>query len=914
METEYGYPTFGKIYSFVRDVITDDALLEIAKEETPSFNDCDKERLQQQWLRYTKEITKSKNKVKDYKEYRIDENPLFHLAKKHLKKYKKYTGILPTLFINFCFNFFNEINKEFDKRKGALVYEKPLSTIAVLSLNQALIDFFQTASDEHITEFKKVILTIVVFIKTDYEKIFELFKKQSTITVLANQDKLKHLISTYKRNKKNISWSNLNMFINSIPEDFTKENKELCKSLLHTQFLYLQMKNGLITHFNFTDKDFILFANIIKGFQKSTKNLQDNINEQLNNFITPYFDINDTIKATAVNLYNDVFINYKYKEEGIDNFTKRISDEIINVAPHYANFFIPWAKAYIYEAQTLNDKSTEDFYHKKASESFEEAFRNYKYSGSCYLANFLKMAFSFENHYASWIQAKNSINQDNNTTTPLYENAKMYYSFGYAIGLFPNKPSDTYKEAYHSQELYSKYFPSGCFLNEKEGQIKQNKDIKASLGINTCSIDILNNSVEITYNFFKSLNTKAKRNNLIPRDKPLQNNNDINIENQKRLYTPLSLCIQDGQHDDRLWLLALEWLEDNEIEIDIDKLCFNGSTALLEALTQYNHIQHIAYNHEDLEYKSKKDLIRKLILKILEKATYLGATKYQNQIHTLQEAINCYDEEIIYKIADKISNTDFQNYIISADEVSPLYFLQLQRSYLVNKARFLEEYNNPAGIKWENLYVPGALTVKEKQEKFYCKEDDIPPKIIELWYDYSFGYKFKNEILTVYDNVAKYFIDRMDNVDLFKSKPNGTDQEITSLYYAAAFDDKNIARLLLDKGADYNLRLGITRDFDCNYSPTFIYRLITFGSPTTLHMFLTEYKDKAKKVMKKGQDEITPLVYFIRLYLDNYFQNITLEELRYYVSLFIDCGADLDENTEAGCARYFLEEKLHLHL
>ena len=28
---EYGYPTFGKIYSFIRDVITDDALLEIAK-------------------------------------------------------------------------------------------------------------------------------------------------------------------------------------------------------------------------------------------------------------------------------------------------------------------------------------------------------------------------------------------------------------------------------------------------------------------------------------------------------------------------------------------------------------------------------------------------------------------------------------------------------------------------------------------------------------------------------------------------------------------------------------------------------------------------------------------------------------------------------------------------------------------
>ena len=74
---EYGYPTFGKIYGFIRDVITDDALLEIAKEEIPSFNENDKERLQQQWLRYSKEETKSKDKVTDYTEYFLEENTLF---------------------------------------------------------------------------------------------------------------------------------------------------------------------------------------------------------------------------------------------------------------------------------------------------------------------------------------------------------------------------------------------------------------------------------------------------------------------------------------------------------------------------------------------------------------------------------------------------------------------------------------------------------------------------------------------------------------------------------------------------------------------------------------------------------------------------------------------------------------------
>ena len=55
---------------------------------------------------------------------------------------------------------------------------------------------------------------------------------------------------------------------------------------------------------------------------------------------------------------------------------------------------------------------------------------------------------------------------------------------------------------------------------------------------------------------------------------------DNNLDNQKRLYTPLALCIQKGEYDDRLWHLALEWLEDSENEINLDKLCFNGSTTL----------------------------------------------------------------------------------------------------------------------------------------------------------------------------------------------------------------------------------------------------------------------------------------------------------------------------------------------
>ena len=215
-------------------------------------------------------------------------------------------------------------------------------------------------------------------------------------------------------------------------------------------------------------------------------------------------------------------------------------------------------------------------------------------------------------------------------------------------------------------------------------------------------------------------------------------------------------------------------------------------------------------------------------------------------------------------------------------------------------------------MKWDNLYVPGALTTKEKQAQILPFYDNFPSKLRELNLDMQLGYRFKDEILTVYDNVAKYFIDRMEDVDSFKMKPNSTDQEITSLYFAAEADDIYIARLLLDKGANYNLRLGSTYYFDCKCSPTFIYRLIFFKSYKTLRMFLTDYKDKAKNIMNKGEDEITPLVFFILSFI--LYKNISVSDFKYYVSLFINCGSSLDKNTNQGCARFYLEDVLHIHI
>ena len=383
------------------------------------------------------------------------------------------------------------------------------------------------------------------------------------------------------------------------------------------------------------------------------------------------------------------------------------------------------------------------------------------------------------------------------------------------------------------------------------------------------------------------------------------------------MYTPLALCMQLGSRDGRLWDLADTWLDDTENPVDVDKLCFNGSTALHEALTQYKHLR---LNSTEISEKQKK--LRSVTSKIIDKATYLGETKFQKQVHTLQEAIDGYDVDFVKRIADKISDEDFQTYRISADEFSPLYYVLSRRYPLLRGIERMKMIKNMPQNKdnyiWKNLAVPGFTEEEKRAYKqeyqsgssdfakgFQMMEDEFTP----LYY----GLATKELQLPAFDEITDYFISRTKNVDSFTSK-NG----ITALYYAAEMNDVKTCRKLLQRGATITKVNDLVPNFSdakgnvVKMPDIFIFRCIDYESWETLKMFLTEFKEKAETVMHRGNFEVTPLVVFIASQRQKFFSASFDERLKIanrldeFINLFLSCGASMTESTELGCAEFLL--------
>lgn len=418
---------------------------------------------------------------------------------------------------------------------------------------------------------------------------------------------------------------------------------------------------------------------------------------------------------------------------------------------------------------------------------------------------------------------------------------------------------------------------------------------------------------KIPYEVLSVLKTSSQRNKLIPFCKAY-NDSD---ENNPKMYTPLALCMQLGSRDERLWDLANEWLDDTENPVDVDKLCFNGSTALHEALTQYKHMR---LNSKEVSEKQKK--LRAVTSKLIDRTTYLGETKFQKQVHTLQEAIDGYDVDFVKRIADKISDEDFQTYRISADEQSPLYYVLSRRYPLLKGLERMKMIENMPQNKdnciWKNLAVPGFTEneKKEYQNEWLYGSSDKAKLHREIYKEYSYeyyGFATKDLQLPAFDEIIDYFISRTKDVDSFTSKKG-----ITPLYYAAEMDDVKTCRKLLQRGATITKvnelvpNLGDAKGNIVKMPDTFIFRCLCYESWNTLKMFLTEFKEKAETVMHRGNFEVTPLVVFIisqrqKISIASFDERFQIaNRLAEFTDLFLSCGASMTESTELGGAEYNL--------
>ena len=905
----HGYAKLGELTAFIRDCVSDDVLLEISASKIPDFNKNDKERIQKSWNRLCKESSNL------YEVYKTDENEIFNCAKKFLEKLENiysFPKFIKKCLFQFCDNFYNEMKKE---KLGGLVAELESRNYALFSINQAINLIVIPGYCKEFGQ-KNVQSKLRAYLSKDlsYKTLFDILIQKTHLPSLTKY--IEGLQQTFD-NEKDTDNEKTSSFRDTI-ESAYKKNKnptwkrfcfilKYCPTELQADFVLVYFLNNIRTslqnHFELQEGDFEKIKSDLNFFANATSDFSvvtERISQSYQSYSTLLFggeqQINEYCKKTL--------IDFEYKKMDLQEYYRSI-EELERIAPNASAFFVPWFKAFVSVAR-------EDY--ESARDWFKMAFDNYQFAGD-YLSRFIKMAFAFENYFVNWEKVRKSISEEEHKS-PINENAKTYWNFGYTIGLFDKKADDTYLEAYKPIRNFYGYFPAECFFDEEKAKERHSKEFMSEMGIHIQNYEKEEDLVEFDkrpYEVLSALKTSSQRNKLISFWK-VYNDSD---ENNPKMYTPLALCMQLGSRDERLWDLADTWLDDMENPVDVDKLCFNGSTSLHEALTQYKHLR---LNSTEISEKQKK--LRYVTSKIIDKATYLGETKFQKQVHTLQEAIDSYDVDFVKRIADKISDDDFQTYRISADELSPLYYVLSRRHPLIQGLEKMEMIRkmpqNKNNYVCKNLAVPG-LTESEKQEYqeklhngsldftkwFQMMNDEFTP----LYY----GLATKELQLPAFDEIIDYFISRTKNVDSFTSK-NG----ITALYYAAEMNDVKTCRKLLQRGAMITKVNDLVPNFSdakgnvVKMPDSFIFRCIDYESWETLKMFLTEFKEKAETVMHKGNFEVTPLVVFIASQRQNFFSASFDERLKIanrldeFINLFLSCGASMTESTELGCAEFLL--------
>ena len=498
-----------------------------------------------------------------------------------------------------------------------------------------------------------------------------------------------------------------------------------------------------------------------------------------------------------------IFDKYVYKKKGKVPFEKFV-DSFSDFAPHTSAFFIPWFKAYISVAKCEYDR---------AMEYYNEAFKH-KYLAGDYLVNFLEQAFCFSNYYkCDWTTTRKSYKNESGIKNPIQCDPKMFKNFGYAIGAFPDSAENSFMEAYHSFEYFYNFFPVECFVDEKaaserkETEFKNRDEIKIEFGKHD-EKDFKENHA------FEVLASLKDKNKLISEKSLFTLNKDHNSK-QKDLCSPLYLCIKYGCKDSRLFDLAKAWIENDE-ELNVSAVSYNGETPLLRALKEYCWIK---FNFEIcIGIKLKLWNLCKLFC---EKITWENELQFGKKIPTLQNAIDTCNFELVKSLAEKIPEDKFDEYKL--DKTTPLI-------YAIKKKEIFSFGFKEYTRKQKDIHVPHSLPdyfglTREEKTKNFMYYNPLPEDLdytlyhMEHWENSVSEEEYLN-FTALYgeeddwekqkkelEKIIEYFISRLKNFENQYIKQSWTSPEgdlelhlHMPLVIAAQCNDIFTAALLIEKG------------------------------------------------------------------------------------------------------------------
>ena len=710
--------------------------------------------------------------------------------------------------------------------------------------------------------FDEVINEFITEHKLKYEQIYN----EVAENINDNEsDSLLHIRKALQKCRKentNPTWKIFYPFLKAIH----KKDKRFSLIFLNLYF-YLNFKNA-IKWLSFKKSDLQKLELFCKIHQKTDT---ENIIQDAASFIDENVNIQNLKDIAEKALYFDNLLNENCRENLIS--FQNTMNELRNELPHSFSFWENWfcAKDYVYKY--LDSGNLE--YLENAVKWYGLAFENGKYFMGKSSGQFIHEAIIVsvyldmkKNPTKARTRLQKTSDNNTDTKTPLDKTTKNFYDFGLAFDLLLNDMNDAYNLYYHCFQNFW-----NCFSPESEcAKIIKNKDLFKASNIETTDTPENEKVLKSRETLLKI--TDAKINNILP-------------TTHNVAYTPISNAIIQGYFD--IVELYLDKSKYPSLNLNIPNT--NNCYPIHEIVSQYLR-------------GNNQEKIKPLILQILEitdKKVLFTRTNRQ-KISPLQTVIQSLDLDLNKRFLDKMFSTEKipDDFIISADEVSPIYFA-LMIKYLFNNPF---EYAEKRNIK-EISHDSDISFIMETSKNL---ENEIPKEIRD---------KRKEET----NEIVDLYIERTSNVDGFISysmrDPIANNQGCTALLYACEWDDVEICKSLVFAGADLRKEIGKTSELtlpngNMLFLPNnFIHRTIYFKAWNCLEWYLKDNKNIAAEYMHKKEENMTWLVYFLLMQQFEVMQNPqksldTQNNINRFLPLFLTAGASLKEDTIFGSAERIL--------
>ena len=535
------------------------------------------------------------------------------------------------------------------------------------------------------------------------------------------------------------------------------------------------------------------------------KSLHNKINTQI--VINPQYFAKNSINNGIQYFFGEH--GYKVDESRADEILKTIEE----LNPEASEFYCNWFRGYHCVAKGEL---------KKAKEYYKKAFDARHFAG-CQFGSFIKQAFALSCYLDFNADSVRKSAEDSTSKSPLSADAKKFWNYGYAAGIFEQKAESTYLIAINRFRNFLKYFRLEMFFGNTIQIFISNL-----FGCNIIKMPDENESY-LEYEKLRSLSEKDINKRVKYIGTKLTKNPPITV----------ALFYVDGCYSlgynvlaEKLIGLVRYWLDKFD-NLDFSLCSDKGCSIVGDAIQQYKNLK---LHHLDLDLTE----LKRIVLRIIDKSNEDSLTRasLQKKRCALQEAIESCDIDIVKAVVEKLN--DIEHLRISPDEESPVYYAI---SRYVTLYRYINDSNfkiQDGNINYNNLDVPG-LTKEDKNQYIMAIKSDLESDlelaevVFRLVIEQLYGLEelWRTELVDI-QNICLYLIEKTKDQDGYcKKTPDGN--FVTSLLFAAESNNIEICRKLIIHKADPNI-----------YSPTFLERCMRRGSCDLIAMYWNEFPEQAK--------------------------------------------------------------------